>query len=329
MLVRYEKEPETNYLWNGVKDQSFGLVFGPSKSGKTIFCENLAMHLAAGKTSYFGYELDGNPRKVLFIGLEEFWKNRAERNKKQFNSFSSEEKTLIEENYISQEIDFERLIVNKEQWEKLKELVQSSKADVVFIDSITRMNPGKLEDSKNAELIMQQLRDLCYDNGITLFCIHHTPKMQDCPITMDKIKGSAVFAQEADFAIGINCTTKKARYMKNVFFRYAADDDESVKEFSIDSNTILENIGESLEYEILNRTDRRRDSSSVDLIASHINSSTSTTYSTDELVGYFESRLDIKERQIKSHLSDLVKEDKILNPKRGVYTSLEYTKNQS
>lgn len=329
MLVRYEKEPETKYLWNGVKDKSFGLVFGPSKSGKTIFCENLAMQLAAGKKSYFGYELDGTPRKVLFIGLEEFWKNRMERNKKQFLSFSEEDRKTIGSNYLYQSVDFDRMIINKEQWNKLLDLIKSSDTEVVFIDSITRMNPGKLEDSHNAEIIMQRLRNLCYDNGITLFCIHHTPKMQDCPITMDKIKGSAVFAQEADFAIGINCTTKKARYMKNVFFRYAPDDDENVTEFVINESTMLEHVGEPSEYEILNRTDRRRNTSSKEKMASYINSNTSTTYSTDELVGYFESNLDIKERQIKTYLSNLVKEGKVLSPQRGLYTSLDYFKTNS
>ncbi len=324
MLALYEKEPKTNYLWSGVKDKSFGLIFGPSKSGKTIFCENLAMHLAAGKSNYFGYKLDGNPKRVLFVGLEEFWKNRAERNRKQLYSYDEKDRGLISENYISQAIDFDRLIVNNDQWKKLLDLVKSSKAEIVFIDSITRMSPGKLEDSKNAEIVMQQLRNLCYDNGITLFCIHHTPKMQDCPITMDKIKGSAVFAQEADFAIGINCTTNKARYMKNVFFRYAPDDDESVKEFNINADTTLNYIGDPLEQEMLNRTDRRRDSSNKDQISYYINSNTSLTYSTDELIGYFESNLDIKERQIKSNLSILVKEGKILNPKRGLYASINY-----
>ena len=51
-------------------EKSFGLVFGPSKSGKTIFCENLAMSIAMGKTDFFGYKLDGIPKKEYWIQMQ-------------------------------------------------------------------------------------------------------------------------------------------------------------------------------------------------------------------------------------------------------------------
>ena len=82
------------------------------------------------------------------------------------------------------------------------------------------MNPGKIEQSETAELIMQSLRNICYDLNITLICIHHTPKMYDTAITIDKIKGSSVFAQESDFAFGVNRTSLGHRYLKEVFFRF-------------------------------------------------------------------------------------------------------------
>ena len=48
LLSICESEPEPIYYWRGIEDISFGYVFGPSKAGKTIFCENLAMSLASG-----------------------------------------------------------------------------------------------------------------------------------------------------------------------------------------------------------------------------------------------------------------------------------------
>lgn len=324
MLVRFDKEPETTYLWNGVKDKSFGLIYGPSKSGKTIFCENLAMHLASGRSEYFGYTLAGVPKKVLFIGLEEFWRNRVERNKKQYECFNEQEQKLIGENYNYQEVDFNRLIVNESHFKELDELIKTSGAEIVFIDSITRMNSGKLEDSQNAEKIMQRLRALCYDNQITLFCIHHTPKMQDSAITMDKIKGSSAFAQEADFAIGVSCTSNKIRYMKNVFFRYAPDDDDMVKEFVIEASCILTNTGEATEDELLKKTDRRS-STNIDKMATYINASTDTTLTTAQCIDYFTSELDIKERQIKYNLTELVKTGKIKSISKGTYAAKSYS----
>ena len=258
MMVNYETSPKTDYLWNGIKENSFGLVFGPSKSGKTIFCENLAMKIAMGKEDFFGYPLSGIPRKVLFVGLEEYWSSRAERNKMQFEALNEAEQNLIGENYRYQEIDFPKRIVIENDWDNLIATIIESEAEIVFIDSITRMNLGKLENSADAEKLMQKLRDVCYDLKITLICIHHTPKMFDSAITMDKIKGSAVFAQESDFAIGVNKSSKNHRYIKNVFFRNADDDCETVKEFEINNSCWLNYFNDIDEDELLARTDKRR-----------------------------------------------------------------------
>ena len=143
--------PKTKFLWGGIKEKSFGLVFGPSKSGKTIFCENMAINLAIGSEEYFGTRLDGRPRKVLFVGLEEFWKERGNRNVNQACVLDEKERGLLGENYLYQTTEFTKTIVSKKDWSNLIETIRASKAEVVFIDSITRMNHGKLEDSRTAE----------------------------------------------------------------------------------------------------------------------------------------------------------------------------------
>ena len=313
--------PKTKFLWGGIKEKSFGLVFGPSKSGKTIFCENMAINLAIGSHDYFGTSLDGIPRKVLFIGLEEFWEERGNRNVNQASILDKKDRNLLGENYLYQSIEFTKTIVSKKDWNNLFETIRDSKAEVIFIDSITRMNHGNLEDSKTAEQIMQRLRTLCYDLSITLICIHHTPKMEDKPITMDCIKGSSVFAQESDFAIGINRTLKGNRYMKEVFSRYAAEG-ELVKEFHINDLTWLEHIGDVDEDEILKRSDRRRDNNKRNLIVDYFNQNTCSSFKTAELVPYFSESLSIKERQVKSYLAELINKKKIKSPKNGIYMSV-------
>lgn len=324
MMVEYEKRPKVNFLWNGIREKSFGLIFGPSKSGKTIFCENLAMSIAAGKREFMGEKLPEKPKKVLFVGLEEFWENRVERNVKQLIALNDEERSLIDDNYLYQSVDFSKYIHNKSEWLKLGETIKASEAEVVFIDSITRMNHGSLEDSKTAEEIMQRLRGICYELGVTLIAIHHTPKMYDRPITMDSIKGSSVFAQESDFAIAVNKTVKNHTYIKNIFFRYSACDDELVKEFEINDDVWIEHIGDGYEDEILLRSDRRRRESKRTKIIDYLDENSSITYSTKDLVNYFKTELNIQGRQIQGYLSDLVQENKIMNPKHGFYMSINY-----
>lgn len=320
----YKTMPPKKMLWSGVVENSFGLVFGPSKSGKTIFCENLAMSIAIGRKSYFDYPLEGVPKKVLFISLEESFGNRLGRNILQFEALNSEEQTLMDENYDIQELDFPQFIVTKENWDNLYELIGVSGAEVVFIDSITRMNHGKLEDGKIAQEIMSRLRIISQELKVTLFAIHHTPKLYGNPITMDSIKGSAVFAQESDFAIGVNRTDAKHRYIKNVFFRYENDDDEFVKEFAINQDAWLEQSDDVEEVEILRRTDRRRAVDKRDVVKDYFNSNPEVCYSLNEAVEVLKPIVGLKERQIKTYLSDLSKANKIDGSDRGYYRSINY-----
>lgn len=321
MLENYNNSPKEKFLYSGIKEKSFGLVFGPSKSGKTIFCENLAMKLAMGAEEFFGSELPGEPQKVLFVGLEEFWKSRAERNAKQFDTLTDSEKLLVSENYLYQSVDFPRHIVNDEAWDSLEGLIEKSKAKTVFIDSITRLNHGRLEESKTAEEILSKLREMSYRQGVTLICIHHTPKMNGKPLTIDSIKGSAVFAQESDFAIGVNKTPNGKRYIKNVFFRYAPDDFENVKSMVINENIWLEYGSEVDENSIL-REDGRENPETKDFIVNYFNSNPNLTQKTGDVVNYFSENLKLQERQIKTHLKELVVQGRILRPEHGNYTSV-------
>ncbi len=292
MMSNYDKSPKDSFLWSGIKEKSFGLIFGPSKSGKTIFCENLAMKIASGAESFFGHNLPGNPQKVL-----------------------------INENYRYQTLDFPRHVVDNETWERLEGLIEQSEAEVVFIDSITRLNHGRLEDSKTAEEILSRLREMCYRQAVTLVCIHHTPKMNGKPLTMDSIKGSAVFAQESDFAIGVNKTNFGNRYLKNVFFRYAPDDDDQVKEMIIDENIWLQFTCDVEEQTLFQMRDGRENPEVKDFIVEFFNSTADTTHETSQVVEHFRKNLGLQERQIKSHLSNLVDLGKIDRPQRGYYAS--------
>lgn len=319
MMVEYKKRPKTKFLWSGIKEKSFGLIFGPSKSGKTILCEGLAMKIAVGAKDYLGYSLNGKPKKVLFVGLEEHWENRVERNIKQLNHFNENEQELLNQNYRYQHINFAQKIVRKSDWSDLKNTIIQSESEVIFIDSITRINHGNLEDSKTAEEIMQRLRAVCYDLKITLICIHHTPKMKDEILTLNSIKGSSTFAQEADFAIGVNRTSKGHRYVKSVFFRYASDDDDKVKEIEIDDFCNLNYIKESNENEIFQRSDRRRTNNKLDEVVGFFSKQPDTTFSKKDVVKYLTSKLKVKGRMIEYYLKEASDKNLIDTSKYGYY----------
>lgn len=310
-------KPKEFLIW-GIKVGSMGLLFGPSKSGKTILLELLALCIAVGKKKFLDQVLNILPQKILFLGLEEFWESRAERNLKQYNSLTEPEKKMYEQNYLYQSVDFIRFISKKEDWNTLKKLINDSGAKFVFIDSITRMNHGNLEDSKVAQEIMQRLRDMCYDLKITLICIHHTPKMNGKTLTMDSIKGSSVFAQESDFAIGVNRANNR-RYIKDIFYRYKADDSEKVTEFTIDENICVQFVKKAEEYDILNGEDRRKSNDKRDMFLKFFKEKPCEKHKTSEIVKYFTSNASIGERQIKYYLSELTTNKTLKSPKKGIY----------
>jgi KaiC/GvpD/RAD55 family RecA-like ATPase len=316
---KYNKRPKKVFLWNGIKEGSFGLFFGPAKSGKTILCENLAANIATGTDSFMGYDLSGKPQKILFVGLEEFWEDRIDRNIKQFANFNDKQKELIDQNYLYQTIDFTRKIVEDKDWTNLTETIIESEAKVVFIDSITRMNHGKLEDSKTAEEIMQRLRDICYSLRITLICIHHSPKLNGKGIFMDSMKGSSTFSAESDFAIGVNRTQKNNRYFKNIFFRYASDSDDMAKEFEITDNVVTDFLKESEEDEVLARSDRRKAIDKEQKVINYFSENSDTTFSKNELVNYLKNQLGVKDRMAENYLKNAIDNNLVVSPKRGFY----------
>ncbi|MEW4922633.1 AAA family ATPase [Algibacter sp. 2305UL17-15] len=322
----YDKEPPITYLWSGIIEKSIGMFFAPPKSGKSTLCECLGMHLAVGRKEFMGFELDGKPRKIMFIGLEESWIMRVRRNKSQYQTLTEPEKLLYNSNYTYQPTEYLRLVSNDKDWARLKKTIKDSGAEIVFIDSITRLNHGSLEKSSDAEKIMLKLRNLCLDLKITLICIHHTPKIGNRPLTMDCMKGSVVFAQEADFIIGLRNTNNKVRYLKNIEFRYKEVDDSVIHQFKFTQNSTIDYQGTNTEYELLEATDGRRADNHRDVIIKKIKELECKALSTSDLVTILKKELGIEERQIKSLLSDLVESKLINRPKRGFYSSVNCTK---
>lgn len=261
------------FIWAGIKQGSFGYVFGPSKSGKTTFCENLAFSLICGEKEFLGQPLV-SPQRVLFISLEEYKRQRTERNIKQIESKGITSEML--QNYLVVEDEFPRFIRTPEEETKLRDLIIDSKAEIIFIDSQTRIGCGDMERSESARIITARLKEICYDCNVTMIIIHHTPKLNGRPIMLDSLAGSHVFAQEADFIIGIN-RIKDVRYMKEVAYRYKRENDESVLTFKINDHLIIEPTESIKEERLFIQKDMRTDDSNFKSLWNLIDKHTTTT----------------------------------------------------
>jgi len=326
LIRRHDGEPPVPFIWSGIKKNSFGFVFGPSKSGKTTFCENLAMCLAAQLQSFFGQPITPDNYKVLFISLEEYWQARTERNKKQVIPLIENLGTgdwLANYDVINENVP--RQIDTEADWLEIERMIVNSKANVVFIDSLSRLYQGGIEDSGLAKKVALQLRELTNKLKITLIVIHHTPKQIGKPITQDSLAGSRMLGQEADFLIGIGKNLEGKRYFKEVSFRYRQEQQENVTVFDIDSHQWLIVGSEMPEAALLKEPDGRKDDTNPEQIFEFIHDKTLSTQGetyTGELMKEFVDSKIMSKQTLYNCLSRLEKDQRISKQGKGVYKSI-------
>jgi KaiC/GvpD/RAD55 family RecA-like ATPase len=248
LLEKHKNLPEEKKLWRGIKENSFGFIYGAPKSGKSSLCECLAISIAAGKNTFLGTPLDAlGP--VAYISLEESERSRIARNSLQIQSLSESELELLKTNFKVSNDELPITIHTDYHWQLLEENIAFSGAKIVIIDSLTHLCTGQIESSADAQKIVVRLKTLVNKLGITLICIHHTPKNNEKPLTIDSLAGSHVLSQGADFIIGVKSIYNQ-RYIKDVVYRHAKAEEE-VLTFEITDSREIRKIGTANESDIL------------------------------------------------------------------------------
>lgn len=279
MMKKVATEPKSKFIYSGIKENSVGIIVGPSKTGKTMYGENLGMAIAAGLTSYLGHPIDIENRKVLILSFEEHYTLRTERNAKQAEKLIASHGDAWMENYIVATEEMPTYISTLADWLLLADTIAKYNPGVVILDSVTHMCEG-IEDSSTAQAFTKKLRELSRITNTTILAIHHTHKMFGRPLTIDNIAGSRVVGQELDFMIGINRTLDGKRYIKDVAFRYSANDKDTVTTFTIDDDCWLNVTGEEYEHDLLKEPDGRRDNSNGDKITAYLSEKMETEIQT-------------------------------------------------
>lgn len=313
-----------DFLWSGIGSQNFGFIFGPAKSGKTILAENLAIKLLSGESAFLGINIPKCVDKIFFISAEEDLSSRMTRIKKQIEwlKLSTKGQKKVYSGFFQSKDVLPRLIVTEKDWEPIIKRIYSIRPDIVFVDSLTRLYSGAIEDSSKAKEVGLFLRNLAERLEITLIVIHHTPKIGENPITMDVMAGSRVLAQEADFMIGVRNTGNGMRYMKEVEFRYKPTS-EKVFGFKINDKTAIEYHDKFHESELLKSSDGRYDSSNTDAAYNKIAKLASIKIegivSTNELISELVETGVMSKQTLHSQLKKLINTDKLLKIAKGCY----------
>lgn len=326
LIKRNQSEPPTEFIWSGIKKNSFGFIFGPSKSGKTTFAENLAMCLAAQLPEYFGKSITPDNYNVLFISLEEFWKNRTDRNEKQvvrMSNLTSDTSWIKNYKVVTEFVP--RQVTSDADWKEIEKMIVESKANVVFIDSLTRLYEGGIEESSLAKKVAMRLLDIRTRLNITLIVIHHTTKALGKPLTQDSMAGSRILAQEVDFLLGISKSLENRRYFKEVTFRYCPEQSDTVSMFDIDSCQWLQKVAELPESALLKDADGREDDTNPEMLYNFIHEKTLSDTgraTTKELMEEFVKPKTMSKQTMYSSIDKLALAKRVDNTVKGIFKSI-------
>lgn len=323
MIKRVREEPKLKMVYSGIKEKSVGLVFGPAKSGKTMYCENLGMSIAAGAKNYMGSPISIENRRVLFISMEEHYSYRTERNEKQMARLVQRYGEDWLENYIVVNEHLPQYIITKDDWLYLADMINELAPGIAFLDSLTRMYQGVIEDSKVAIELMKNLRWLSTATDTTIVAIHHTHKMYGQRLSIDNIAGSRVVAQEADFMIGLNRTPEGQKYIKEVAFRYAPTNDDTVRTYSISQDCWLDVTGQADEGKLLAASDGRKDDGNKNLLLDYLTQQKEADIeivALNDIVEYFAANDGMTRTTVFNNLNKLLEENLIIRFGKGAYS---------
>ena len=133
-----------------------------------------------------------------------------------------------------------------------------------------------------------------------------------------------MLAQEADFMIGVGRSPEGKRYVKDVAFRYKAEDSENVMTFDIDMNQFAIQGIQLPEVVLLKETDGREDDTNPDALLEFIQEKTRSEKGEcyiSELKENFVTGKLMSNATLFNCLTKLQKAEKITKQGKGIYKS--------
>ena len=323
---KLQNVPRPEYFLPGLKQGTLGFLFGPPKSGKTIYVESLAMHIAACRNEFMGQPLKFEGAKCGIVSLEEgAAMMRYLRLDNQAKAFSKEEQEMIDENFRASLAALPQHVFEYAHWQIIEDAILETGASFICIDSLSRLTPEKLSEEDTAKKIAARLRELVNKHKLTLIVINHTTKASAYGIqSFASMSGSRIYSQDADFIVAVNRTQMNDRYVKLVSSRYCPDESDLVAKFEITDNQLVRLVGKVTEQSLLSKMDGRFDSSNRDLIWEEIQeqcgSSQKDEFFTSDLAHLYEGDTSVMEKKaFHIHLNELMEKQQIERLKKGHY----------
>ncbi|MEP6466167.1 MAG: AAA family ATPase [Parafilimonas sp.] len=202
--------PDPIYLFDVlIQEKELIILFADTGIGKTVYAMQAAIHIASN-----GY-------KVLFLDLELSKKQFQKRYTNDNGEPYPMPETLYRCGYsrlrkVPHDISYTDFF-----FQSLKLLIERTKAEVIFIDNLTKLAAGDTDSAKATIPILEGL-NLYREQGLTIIAIEHNKKVDSSrPIQLNDLQGSKMKANLVDsiFTIGRSSKDKNLRYVKQIKVR--------------------------------------------------------------------------------------------------------------
>lgn len=175
-------------------------IAGEPKVGKTFLSVQFAYSLACG-APFLKFSIS-KPVKVLYIDLEDSEVLFKKRIKDMSSNFP-----LLREGFFKA-VSIPHIDISKDL-ERIEATINESEAEIVFIDSFSRLNFG--DENKSDEMIeaLTKLDEIRQRSGVTIVLIHHLRKVNTSYNSrpekfFDRLRGSGVLFAWGSTYIGVS-----------------------------------------------------------------------------------------------------------------------------
>lgn len=186
-------EIELEWCWEGFLEKGgMFLVSGPSGIGKTQLSMQAAAHLALGKP-YLDREVVSGPQRIGFFSLEMGHAELKHFLKLQAQSYTAEERELLEKNLLFFPLG-EAIYLNRDEEKvQIQEIIKKYELDGIFIDSIGSSTEDSLSQDDKIRGLLDWVDRLRQRLNVFVWFIHHNRKASGDnkrPNKLDDVYGS-------------------------------------------------------------------------------------------------------------------------------------------
>ena len=233
----YKKDiPALNFYVEGILPQGLAILAAPSKFGKSFFCLDLVLSVAAGEL-FLGRQTTKS--HTLYLALEDSHRR-----------IKSRMGLILGEKNPPKGVHFAIVARTIDQGlaAQIKQYMKAyPQTGVIVIDVFQRVRPNKQSRGNNPYAIdyddMGVLKNIADEHQIVILLVHHTRKMKDDSDEYNQISGSTGIMGAADTILMI---TKKRREEEHAVLKVIGRDVE------FDDTTIKLDFSQSYRWQIVN-----------------------------------------------------------------------------